>query len=316
MLKTKLKETAITLSFLAVALISLNSAPARALDFELFTATFIMGGEFEQGDTERFINELSKLEHPPEMFFLSDSSGGDLDEAMRIGLMLRASNITVWAGNGCYSACVFALMSGVERGTMEGDMGLHRPSFNAEYFSSLSPSEAELEYKRLTAASTKFLTQMDAPQELIRRMFETDSGNIYILSDEEKETLIPPTAPYYEEWVAAKCGSVSNERKETLASIGSLRALVAEIQLVEDGTLQRSAERSIQWEKWKEESAAAFELLDSGVDLNEYTASDTLRYECADNAVKESKQVFMAVVKEVAEGKIENPWGRSLLYGN
>lgn len=98
------------------------------MDFDRLGGTFTMHGEIKKDDSLRFIAELVSWETPPTVFYIA-SKGGNLEEAMRIGKIIRESQIPVWSGEECYSACVFIYASGVER-EAQGNIGLHRPYFD------------------------------------------------------------------------------------------------------------------------------------------------------------------------------------------
>ena len=84
-------------------------------------------------------------------------------------------------------------------------MGLHRPYYNKEYFSSLSPIEASKAYKRVEKKTKDYLEEMGAPQAIIDRMFNQASNQIDLIEDDEFRKYYKPVEPYFEEWLIAKC---------------------------------------------------------------------------------------------------------------
>ncbi len=66
----------------------------NAMEFLKVGGTFSMHGEIKHGDAINFLNEFASWEVPPTIFFIS-SNGGDLDEAIKIGEVIRKSQIPV-----------------------------------------------------------------------------------------------------------------------------------------------------------------------------------------------------------------------------
>ena len=208
----------------AIILLSLLflSPISNALYYSKLGGTFNMSGEIKKGDYHYFLKEFVSWDVAPTIFNIS-SNGGDLDEAMKIGQFISASNIPVWTSGECNSACVFIYASGVER-RVNGKIGLHRPYFNKEYFSTLTSVEAEIKYKELKHKAVLFLKSAAVSQLIINRMFNTNSKNIDYLSGEDANKQFGFISPFYEEWLIAKCGELTSEEKKVIASIGSLDA--------------------------------------------------------------------------------------------
>ncbi|HEX7038342.1 MAG TPA: hypothetical protein VF210_21435 [Pseudomonadales bacterium] len=154
-----------------------DAAPAGAADFitvedECNGRQLLIRGAIEPGDHERFANRLARLvaggdlpdvQDPDVLWTVKlDSPGGDPDEAMRIGRLLRAAFATTEVGyryarrpdgvwdfkrsgelvcldgedrlSGCHQdiveaectgACVLVWLAGAERHANEGRIGLH-----------------------------------------------------------------------------------------------------------------------------------------------------------------------------------------------
>ncbi|REL27053.1 hypothetical protein DXX93_11090 [Thalassotalea euphylliae] len=78
----------------------------QSMEFLKLGGTFSMHGEIKKGDAAKFLLEFTSWEVAPTIFFIS-SRGGNLDEAIHIGEIIRASQIPVHSGEECFSACVF-----------------------------------------------------------------------------------------------------------------------------------------------------------------------------------------------------------------
>lgn len=64
-------------------------------------------------------------------------------------------------------------------------VGLHRPYYDKEYFSELSPLQAAKAYRSLEKEVREYLLEMGAPQSLLDRMFRHASVTIDLVPDEE-----------------------------------------------------------------------------------------------------------------------------------
>lgn len=80
----------------------------------------------EAGGLQRLLQQAAAAGKTVTVFF--DSEGGDVDEAMAIGRVIRAAGATTIHGY-CASACVFAFLGGRERYVSpEGNLNIHRPT--------------------------------------------------------------------------------------------------------------------------------------------------------------------------------------------
>jgi ATP-dependent protease ClpP protease subunit len=185
---------------------------ANAQEFtKLDNGIMRMSGEITDTTLVRFIYEYTSWEIPPLKFEIS-SNGGNVIEAMALGRFIRESRIPVAASGDCLSACFFIYMGGVERSVNRGGrLGLHRPYFNKNFYSNLTTSEAERVYEENAQRSISYLKEMGTPQESIERMFKTSSSSMFYLSPEESHDLLGDRAPFYEEWIFAKCGEPTKE---------------------------------------------------------------------------------------------------------
>ena len=155
------------------------------------------------------LNKIVEAVSPPNSFpkyFILDSAGGDVMEAMKIGNFIRETVSGTLVTKTCVSACVFILVAGVSKTALPSSaIGLHRPYFKPETYSSLSLNEAEDGYAKVRNATSKYLIDMEVPKAYIEKMFSIASDEVYFLSDAEKNRLlVSPSA--YSEWVRAKCG--------------------------------------------------------------------------------------------------------------
>ncbi len=223
-----------------VVMLVCGASYAAEISYEGETNALWIIGQIERGDANKFREAVStppRKESPITVRLAS--SGGDVFEAINIGRQLRelfipafestnSMNGKCWStlsftareleergsdSCGCHSSC-FVIWAGspyrtggpYEEGGPDG-IGIHRPRFDSTYFAGLSAAEAETEYKRLTGLVMQYLKEMGIPDELAEKMFSISSGDIYLLSDSEIESLKSP--PAIAEWLASKCGEIS-----------------------------------------------------------------------------------------------------------
>ncbi len=125
-----------------------------------------------------------------------------------------------------YSAGVLIFYGAVKRGLNDnGDMrsatrrkailipaiGLHRPYYEKEFFSTLTPLEASSAYHDLEVLVRNYLKEMGATQEIIDRMFASNSNKIDLILADEFQKHYKRSESFLEEWLIAKCGSKKND---------------------------------------------------------------------------------------------------------
>ncbi|MFG6565912.1 hypothetical protein ACGYLI_16980 [Sulfitobacter sp. 1A13421] len=121
----------------------------------------------------------------------------------------------------CWSACTIIFYSGASRAVFDNrdhrlielgktrvypTIGVHRPIYLAKEYGKLTPEEAQNAYANMLQDMSDALTKMGAPDEFIKLTMATPSEDIQLIPKEKMETLLEPTEPFFEEWVAAKCG--------------------------------------------------------------------------------------------------------------
>ena len=161
-------------------------------------------GEIKTGDASRIISviEKNKPEAPKArklwLFVFLSSTGGDLQEAFRLGRYLRSQDAftAVPAGAKCYSSCVFVLVSGVLRTKgPTGEIGVHRPYL----IQASEDTNFEESYRRAHEAVTTYLREMHINRSLGELIFSVPPEYMKLLSHEEFERLIGIDDPVFDE---------------------------------------------------------------------------------------------------------------------
>jgi hypothetical protein len=212
--------------------------------------TLLIKGEITQGDSAKFTQTI-KVHHP----FLDEvdlwSSGGSVEEAIKIGRLIRANLIKTeapsdhsnkpagrgWyfanelvpgcpernratppkgAGCQCASACFLILAAGIKR--YGSSLGLHRPAIAATNFANMPPDRASTLYRGLLADINKYLSEMEIPPRFAEFMIDVSSKDIRWLTTDEATVL--EEVPSINEWFAATCGAMSKEEKDTKLTLG------------------------------------------------------------------------------------------------
>jgi hypothetical protein len=116
-----------------------------------------------------------------------DSSGGSVDDAMRIGYMLRDNEfeVRVKKFDKCYSSCVLILAAGVRRMPF-GQIGIHRPYL--EYLGTDKTIDEIKEVRsQLNARIEKYLEAMEVSTKLLDDMISIEPERLKILDMSELE---------------------------------------------------------------------------------------------------------------------------------
>jgi len=183
-------------------------------------------GEISKGDYEK-VEALLRTNEPFLFNFILNSPGGDVDEALKIGRLLRKYLIATtapftWDSDDpklfsfspagdvaplcrgpnctCASACALTFLGGVAR---SGTVGLHRPQIIDPMFRGLSPADASIAYRQLLKMIADYLDEMEVPKPIIESMIATDSSDIRWVDAGDAGLDRPPSIA---EWEDASCG--------------------------------------------------------------------------------------------------------------
>ena len=171
----------------------------------------LLRGEIVPGDYEYL---LDVIRSDQERFwrstgFVLASPGGDIQEALKIAHLIKGTYSTVWVGNAggpCVSACFFMFISAVRREAGNKTIGIHRPYIHPRRMISMSPREAETLQEKVLREARLYLENQDVPTNLIDKMFQFSSMEVYWLSNDEITEQLGRRSPWYEQFLIAKCG--------------------------------------------------------------------------------------------------------------
>ena len=217
-----------SVAFIISAILAACSIQSKALEIsyikqEPFEGTsspnegLLLKGEIVPGDYDRLIDIVKKS---PERFYASTglilaSPGGDISEALKIADFVKKTYSPVWVGEWagpCISACFLIYSSASKREAGTGTIGVHRPYVNPTRLTTLSILESEASQKRLMRAARAYLVEHDVPTNIIDKMFQSSSLEVYWLSRNELDIQLGRRPPWYEQYLIAHCGY--NKEKE------------------------------------------------------------------------------------------------------
>jgi hypothetical protein len=207
--------------FAIITILTLGSFHASAADIKFNGNIIELSGEIKKGDYDNYLNLILRNQSIPITVYL-DSPGGDVSEAISIGKIMRKSlSQSIINKNGqCNSACFLLWASAVRRFPSQsaidfngyiGKIGLHRPYYEHSAYSELSTTEAKEEYKKLEVYVKSYLNDLQIPSDIIETMFRMKSTDVYFITDTDLIAKIGQEAPFFEEWLIAKCGELTEK---------------------------------------------------------------------------------------------------------
>jgi hypothetical protein len=179
----------------------------------------LLKGEIVPGDYEYL---LEVLRNDPARFlnstgFVLASPGGDIQEALKVAGLVKGTYSAVFVGPAtgpCVSACFFIFAAAAERDAVPPYLGIHRPYVHPRRLVSVSVREAEALQKDVLRQARTYLENLDVPTNLIDKMFQQASTEVYWLSQDEINEQLGRHSPWYEQLLIARCGhNRSFERK-------------------------------------------------------------------------------------------------------
>jgi hypothetical protein len=209
-------------------------------------------GPVEPGDYDKF-EEIVRKAGPSYGHVILMSQGGDVVEAMKIGLLIRKLRFetetpeiinvnglpTVSVGcrlakieetgvlkgtRGptrnpncrCFSACFLIHAAGVTR--RGSYLGIHRPYIHPERLMSLSDTKIEKGMKNAKNVVRNYLIDMNIPRDIINIMMEQSSKNIHILTDSQFRR-VQGDVPFLEELKFVSCKDLSPDEEGIYKSL-------------------------------------------------------------------------------------------------
>ncbi|SNT02159.1 hypothetical protein [Tropicimonas sediminicola] len=145
----------------------------------------LVNGAIAPGDAQRLEAFLAGLETPPESFALN-STGGAVEESLKIGRSLRAreANTIMLPGNFCLSACPYMLAAGTERSvSLRSAVGLHQHYYDAPGYMPVFLAVEGIQAGQ--GRTMEYLIEMGVDPGVMVHSLATPPDQIYVLVEEE-----------------------------------------------------------------------------------------------------------------------------------
>jgi hypothetical protein len=206
-----------------------NSTPHNLVGFKI-------EGEIQPGDARKVLTLYEYYGPAVASNVYLWSPGGDVEEAMKIGRIIRRLRLETWVSDRylnpldkfgvfpspandenslCASACVLIWAAGATR---QGNVPvLHRPFIVAEDRSSVSDIELESAEKQLIETVRDYLKEMEFPVYYVEKMIATSSQDGYVPTEKDLDDHpIGGMPPSIEEIVLSKCETLTESETEQL----------------------------------------------------------------------------------------------------
>jgi hypothetical protein len=192
---------------------TVSAAEIRVDPSSAATKGAVFEGKIEAGDFDKFKGFILNNEKTTELYLASP--GGDLNEAMKIGLLVRA--LKLWTvvpsktltdqrrelaaarhdlkdakdNYKCASACFFIFVAGVHRSSDDLGppiLGIHRPSLAKNDLSRLDIDQNTAADARMRTIVEKYLKLMDVPSKYAENMYSVPKASIRWIRYDEFQT--------------------------------------------------------------------------------------------------------------------------------
>jgi hypothetical protein len=219
-----------------------QSQGAVALDQQrVFRGALLLEGQIVPGDFEKLLHALrdkNLFQKIKEGVFLA-SPGGDVLEAMRMGLLLRSLQLKTLAPVGpsqfapalvqardlknpnnyvCSSACIFLYIAGADRTPASvGRLGVHQPSAKPKNSEAATQELVHAAEAKANTAIAVYLRAMGITDELRQIMISTPADQIHWITADEFAKYIYGRSPELAKAVEAACGAAIQEKNANFA---------------------------------------------------------------------------------------------------
>lgn len=178
--------------FLLIGLSYSSLSADITVESDNISTTVMINGEITASDVQKVI-DLPKKIH----WLFLNSTGGDLDAAIKIGRIIRAHKATTMVpkNTSCYSSCALIYIAGVNR-MNAGVVGLHRPYITG------NPSSTErikVSVPKMLSDISKYVEEMGITNSFTEIMINTPPESMQLFYNDEIEAVVPPTDPIYDE---------------------------------------------------------------------------------------------------------------------
>jgi hypothetical protein len=217
-----------------VTLLATFGEPSRAMQApRVFRGVLVLEGRIDFGDYDRlraFLADKAVFDKIRNGVFLA-SPGGNLGEAIRIGRLIRALQLSTTAPSGnaegrkmgealigpydlrnprmnyqCASACFLLFVSGIYRSmNWAGRLGIHRP-FQMSGDAKKAEGNDDLLNGPVRKVIENYLREMGVRVKYAELMYAVPSSKLREITQEELDTDLLGFTPDWKDRIGAKCG--------------------------------------------------------------------------------------------------------------
>lgn len=183
--------------------------------------SFVLKGSIEKGDLAK-IQLFLKSRQGKDIRFSINSNGGNVNEAINIGLFFRDIFMELDVEEQCDSACFYVLVGAYNRSTSY-PIGLHRPYFQANQYANLSPKESEAAFSNVLKLVKDYLEQVHVSPVVVDEMMKASPREMMYIQPENFDKLIGRNSPVKNDWLTAKCDDRTPKELEEWRLIVDMR---------------------------------------------------------------------------------------------
>lgn len=217
------------LAMIVVLFLVLVPAATWSAELEAHDGYILLKGEIAAGDHENLVKELKRT---GAWTLHLDSPGGDTYEAMKIGRLVRSALLQAMPYGKCWSACALILLGdGVEWVRLANrmftlDIAFHRAYLLPEINRKLGLDESQKAHRKISTDVKSYLNEMEVDTWVIEKILGQSSQETWIPTHQEVEQVFKKWSGL-EEWLNAKCGSMSDSEDNDLQLMGTAEDLIS-----------------------------------------------------------------------------------------
>lgn len=208
-----------------------NTARAAKIEFAMdrngrFLSGILIEGAIEKGDFMKFAS-LALTSSEIGRVYLA-SPGGDLQESLKIGRLIRSLYLETWApltaessllklsektNNMCASSCFYIYAAGTRR--FGRVLGVHRPYLPPEEYRKMGLSNAESSHTVVRQLLEKYFKEMNIPNQYLDQIMAISSDRVEWIPEVQIRKELEGFTPAISEWMSANCKKLepSDERR-------------------------------------------------------------------------------------------------------
>jgi len=190
----------------------------------------VFEGQIEAGDFDRFKDFILKGGRATDIYLASP--GGNLAEAMKIGMLVRLLKLSTVVPSkqltnhgrdlvatrhdlknskdyACASACFFIFVGGIYRSSADHGpaiLGIHSPTLSLNDLTKVAPNQATVATDRIRTIIKNYLKVMDVPAKYVEEIYSAPKSRVRWIRNDEFESDFAGFIPELKAFVAAKCG--------------------------------------------------------------------------------------------------------------